>query len=94
MLAIKIDNPEIESAFKKYAKQQRKALEDVVSEAIKLFLDMHKKDDKLIYIKQDSMQHIVKSNYKDDGECLDDVKPYAYVKDSAQYVHDLRRERK
>jgi len=94
MLAIKIDNPEIESAFKKYAKQQRKALEDVVSEAMKLFLDMHKKDDKLIYIKQDPMQHIVKSNYTDDGECLDDVKPYAYVKDSAQYIHDLRRERK
>ncbi len=94
MLAIKIDNPEIESAFKKYAKQQKKALDDVVSEAMKLFLDMHKKDDEIIYTKQDPRQHIVKSNYEDDGECLDDVKPYAYVKDSAQYIHDLRRESK
>jgi len=94
MLAIKIDNPEIESKFKEYAKQQKKAIEDVVSEAMKLFLDMHKKDNELIYIKQDPMQHIVKSDYEDDGECLDDVKPYAFVKDSAQYVHDLRREKK
>ena len=94
MLAIKIDNPEIESAFKKYAKQQKKALDDVVSEAMKLFLDVNKQDNELIYIKQDPMQHIVKSDYKDDGECLDDVKPYAYVKNSAQYIHDLRREQK
>jgi len=94
MLAIKIDNPEIENKFKEYAKQQKKAIEDVVSEAMKLFLDMHKKDNELIYIKQDPMQHIVKSDYEDDGECLDDVKPYAYIKDSAQYVNDLRRERK
>ena len=93
MLAIKIDNPEIESAFKKYAKQQKKALDDVVSEAMKLFLDVNKQDNELIYIKQDPMQHIVKSDYKDDGEDLSDVKPYSHIEDSALYVHNLRRER-
>ena len=94
MLAIKIDNPEIERQFKEYAKQQKKAVEDVVGETMKLFLDMHKKDNELIFIKQDPMQHIVKSDYEDDGDCLDDVKLYAYVKDSAKYIHDLRREKR
>jgi len=94
MLAIKIDNPEIENRFREYAKQQKIAIEDVASVAIKLFLDTQKKDDTLVYTKKDPMKHIVKSNYTDDGECLDDVKPYAYVKDSAQYIHDLRREKK
>ncbi len=94
MLAIKIDNPEIENEFKEYAKRQKKAIEDVISEAMKLFLDIHKKNSGLIYNKQDPMQHIVKTDYKDDGEFLDDVKPYAHVKDTAKYIHDLRRERK
>ncbi len=93
MLAIKIDNPEIESAFKKYAKQQKKALEDVVSEAMKLFLDMHKKDDALVYTKKDPMKHLHKIKYDDDGEDLSDVKPYSHIEDSALYVHNLRRER-
>jgi len=84
----------IENRFREYAKQQKIAIEDVASVAIKLFLDTQKKDDTLVYTKKDPMKHIVKSNYTDDGECLDDVKPYAYVKDSAQYIHDLRREKK
>ena len=93
MLAIKIDNPEIESRFKEYAEQQKKAIEDVVSEAMKLFLDTHAKDDEIVYTKKDPMQHIVKIKYEDDGEDLSDVKPYNHIKDSAQYIHDLRRER-
>lgn len=93
MLAIKIDNPEIESKFKEYAKQQKKAIEDVVSEAMKLFLDTYKKDDELIYVKKDPMQHISNVKYEDDGEDLSDVTPYNHVEDSAKYIHDLRRER-
>jgi hypothetical protein len=31
MLAIKIDNPEIENRLRKYAKQQKKAIEDLVN---------------------------------------------------------------
>ena len=59
MLAIKIDNPEIESRFKEYAAQQKKAIEDVVSDAMRLFLDMHKKNDELIYVKKDPiLKHI------------------------------------
>ena len=93
MLAIKIDNPEIESKFKEYAKQQKKAIEDVVSEAMKLFLDTHKKDDEIVYTTKDPMQHISKIKYEDDGEDLSDVNLYNHVEDSAKYIHDLRRER-
>lgn len=42
MLAIKIDNPEIETRFKQYAKQHKKAVEELASEALKMFLDTNK----------------------------------------------------
>jgi|GEM_PF-920544 len=93
MLAIKIDNPEIENRFKQYAKQQKKAVEELISDALKMFLDMHKKDDELVYVKKDPMKHIHKVEYEDDGEDLSDVKLYGRVEDSALYVHNLRRVR-
>ncbi len=93
MLAIKIDNPDIESQFKKYATQHKKAIEEVVSDALKLFLETHKKDDTIVYTKKDPMKHLHEIKYEDDGEDLSDVKPYSHVEDSAVYVHNLRRER-
>ena len=93
MLAIKIDNPEVEIRFKEYVKQQQKTIEDVASVAIKQFLDMQKKDDTLVYTKKDPMKHLHKIKYEDDGEDLSDVKPYSHVEDSALYVHNLRREK-
>ena len=93
MLAIKIDNNELESKFKEYAKQQKKAIEDVVSDAMKLFLEINNKDDEITFTKKDPMKHILKREYLDDGEDLSDVKPYSYVEDSAKYIHNLRRER-
>ncbi|MDY0124214.1 hypothetical protein [Sulfurimonas sp.] len=94
MLAIKIDNPEIENKFKQYAKQQKKAVDDLVGEALKMFLDMQRQDDELVYVKKDPMKHLHKVEYEDDGEDLSDVKPYGHIEDSASYVHNLRRERK
>ena len=48
MLAIKIDNPEIENRFRQYATQHKKTVEDLVSDALKVFLDKHKNDDVLV----------------------------------------------
>ncbi|HIP44424.1 MAG TPA: hypothetical protein EYG93_03705 [Sulfurospirillum arcachonense] len=93
MLAIKIDNPEIENRFKEYAKSQKKALEDVASEAMKLFLDMHKKDDKLVYTKKNPKKYIRKIEYTYDEELCDDV-ALTHIENSAKYVHDLRRQKK
>ncbi len=42
MLAIKIDNPEIENRLKQYAIQHKKAVEELVSDALKMFLDTNK----------------------------------------------------
>ena len=93
MLAIKIDNPEIENRFKEYAKKQKKSLEDLVSEAMNVFLDINKNDDKLLYTKKDPMKHLHVIQYEDDGEDLSDVQLYSRVEDAAKYVHNLRRER-
>jgi len=90
MLAIKIDNPEIEIKFKQYALQHKKALEDVVSEAMKIFLKINKKNDELVYIKKDPMKHIHKISYEYD-ESLCDEMALTHIEDSAKYVHNLRR---
>ena len=90
MLAIKIDNPDMENQFKHYAMEHKKTIEDVISDAMKLFLSMQKKDDKLVYTKKDPMQYIHKIEYEYDDDLCDDV-ALTHIKDSAKYIHDLRR---
>ncbi len=92
MLAIKIDNPEIENKFKEYAKKQKVSLEELVSEAMKLFLDLNKKDDELVYTKKDPMKHLHKLEYEYDDDLCDEV-ALTHIEDSAKYVHDLRRKK-
>ena len=91
MLAIKIDNPEIENRFRQYAKQHKKAVEDLVNDALKMFLDINKTDNELVYVKKNPTKHLHKIKYEDDGEDLNDVKPFGHVPDAAQYIYDLRR---
>lgn len=90
MLAIKIDNPEIENRFKQYAAQNKKAVEDLVSDALKMFLDIKKQDDMLIYTKKDPMKHLHKISYEYDESLCDEV-ALTHIEDSARYVHNLRR---
>lgn len=92
MLAIEIKNKEFERKFSKFAKSQKKAIEDVALEAMLYFMDLSQQD-KLIYTKKDPLKHLhtIKGEY--DTEDLSDVQPYGYVEDSATYVHDLRRQR-
>jgi len=91
MLAIKIDNPDMENQFKHYAIEHKKTIEDVISDAMKLFLNMQKKDDKLVYTKKDPMQYIHKIEYEYDDDLCDDV-ALTHIEDSAKYIHDLRRQ--
>lgn len=93
MLAVKIDNPDMENKFKHYAIQHKKTIEDVISDAMKLFLDMQKKDDILVYTKKDPMKHIHKIEYEYDDDLCDDV-ALTHIEDSAKYIHDLRRQKK
>ena len=91
MLAIKIDNPEMENRFRQYAKQHKQAVEDLVNDALRMFLDVNKTDNELVYVKKNPIKHLHKIKYEDDGEDLNDVKPFSHVADVAQYVYDLRR---
>jgi len=93
MLAVKIDNPEMENKFKQYAIEHKRAIEDVMNDAMKLFLDMNKKEDQIFFVKKDPMKHIGSISY-DDSEDLSDVKPFSHIEDSAKYIHDLRRAKK
>jgi hypothetical protein len=93
MLVIKIDDPEIENRLRKYAKQQKKAIEDLVNDAMKLFLETHQKDDTLIFTKKDPMQYIHKIEYEYDDDLCDNV-ALTHIEDSAKYIHDLRRQKR
>jgi hypothetical protein len=90
MLAIKIDNPDIENRFKQYAKQQKKTIEDVINDAIKLFIDTHTKNDEIFYVKRDPMEYLEKIEYTYNEELCDDV-ALTHIKDSAKYIHNIRR---
>lgn len=90
MLAIKIDNPEIESRFRKLAKKNKKAIHELASDALKLYLDVYKNDE-LVYAKKDPLKNIHKVDFQDDGEDLSNVELYSRTKDSAKYIHKLRR---
>jgi len=91
MLAIKIDNIELEKKIFKYAKLKEKKVEEITIEAIKQFLDKQTKKDEIVYTKRDPMKYIHKIKYEDDGEDLSDIQPYSHIEDSAKYIHDLRR---
>ena len=92
MLTFKIENPELENKFIEVAKSQQKAVEDVVLDAMKYFINMQK-EDKLVYAKKDPLKYLHKIEREYDNEDLSDVEPYNHIEDSAQYIHDLRRKR-
>ena len=90
MLTLSIENPELENKFLEVAKNQKKAVEDVVLDAMKYFINMQK-EDKLVYTKKDPLKHLHKIEREYDEEDLSDVKPFDHIEDSAKYIHDLRR---
>ncbi len=92
MLTFKIENEELENKFLEFAKQQKRAVEDVAIDAMKYFMSMQK-EDKLVYTKKDPLKYLHKIEREYDDEDLSDVKPYSHIEDSAQYIHDLRRKR-
>lgn len=41
MLPINIENPELESKFRKFAKENKRELQDLINDALKMYLDAH-----------------------------------------------------
>ena len=92
MLTITLNNPEIEEKIFEFVKTKKKKIDEVIADILKEFLE-NKKEDKLVYEKKDPYKHIKKISYEYD-EDLSDVIPYSHIKDSAEYVHNLRRVKK
>ena len=92
MLTFKIENIELENKFLEFAKSQKRAVEDVAIDAMQYFMNMQK-ENKLIYQKKDPLKHLHKIKYEYDDEDLSDIKLFDHIEDSAQYIHDLRRQR-
>ena len=92
MLAIQINNPNLENQFLEYAKQQQKSIEELVNEAINFFIK-YKKDENIKYNKKNPMENLHKIKYKSFDDDLDDVKLFQDIEDSAEFIHKLRRNR-
>ena len=90
MLAIKIDKPDIERRLKEYAKEHKKPIDDLINDAIQLFLDSKK--DKLKYPKKDPLNHLQKIEYDYNEELCDDT-ALTHIQNSAEFVHNLRRKK-
>ena len=91
MLTFKIENKELENKFLEFAKQQKRAVEDVAIDAMKYFMSMQK-EDKLVYTKKDPLKHLRKIKREYDEEMCDDV-ALTHIEDSASYIHNLRRQK-
>jgi len=90
MLAIQINNPNLENQFLEYAKQHKKSIEELVSEAIDFFVK--NKNNKIKYPKKNPMENLHKIKYKIDDN-LDDIILFEHIENSAEYIHKLRRDR-
>ena len=87
MLTLKIENVEIEHQLAEIAEQQKKDIEDVAIKAIKNYLDSAKKQ-KFIYNKKNVTKHmhVIHKDYDVDDIALQ------HIQNSAEYVHNQRRE--
>ena len=86
-ITLKIDNPDTEEKLKAFVHEQK----EITVETLKTFFDSLGTNKKLTYKKKDPRKHsrIIKREYNPNE--VDDV-ALVHIKDSAKYVHDLRRE--
>ena len=90
MLTLKIENVEIEHQLAEIAEQQKKDIEDVAIKAIKNYLDSAKKQ-KFIYNKKNVTKHMHVIHKDYDADDVDDI-ALQHIQNSAEYVHNQRRE--
>jgi len=88
-ITLKIENSDMEEQLKVFVQEQK----EVTVEALKNFLNSCGKKEKLVYKKKDPKKHsrMIRREYN-----LEDVDGVAllHIKDSAKYIHDLRREKR
>jgi C4-type Zn-finger protein len=86
-LTLDITDESIEQSLLHLAQEQGKNVSEVIMMAIEDFITEHKP---LHYQKLDPLAHSTVINYPVTDENLDEVKPFAQVKDAADYVKTLR----
>ena len=89
MLAIKIDNKDLENSFLEFAKDKKESLDSIVCEAIQYFM-LNKETTQIKYRKKDVTKHIRKIAREYD-EALCSEKSLSHIEDSAEFIHNLRR---
>jgi len=90
MISVTINNPEIENKFKQYARVYNKSINDLTLEALNFFLSFLENNKNLKFKKKNPLENIEQFENKIE-EDLSDVKLYTHIKDSAEYIHNLRR---
>jgi len=92
-ITVKIDNPDLEQKLIEFVKQQKQDLEEVTIEALKNFIDLFHQKKKFDFKKKDPREHsrIIKRDF--DDKDVDEV-ALLHIKDSAKYIHNLRREKR
>ena len=92
-ITVEIDNPDLEQRLIELVKQQKQDLEEVTIEALNNFIDLFHQKKKFDFPKKDHREHsrIIQRDYDKDN--VDEV-ALSHIKDSAKYVHDLRREKR
>jgi hypothetical protein len=88
MLAIQINNQELENSFLEFAKTQKQSIENIASEAIKYFISQKNRHD-TTYTKKDVSKHIrkIQRDYTDVSEDI----ALTHIDNSAEFIHNLRR---
>lgn len=90
-LILNLENQELSDSLKEFSIKQKKSIEEIAIEAIKSFIESSKKKDKPVYVKKDVSKYmqVIK---KDFDESLCDDNALTHIKESASYIHNLRRQ--
>ena len=87
-IVLKIDNSDMEEQLQYLIKEKHEINVDI----LRNFLNSFQKEEKILFNKKDPQKYSREIEYIDTTyEDLSDVKPYAHIDDSRQYIHDLRR---
>ena len=87
-ITLKIENADTEKKLKQFIKNRQ----EVSVDALRSFLNSFQTEKPLSFKKKDPKNHSHTIEYSDDShDDLSDVMPYTHIKDSAAYIHELRR---
>jgi hypothetical protein len=92
MLAIKIENKDLESSFLEFANNQKESLENLASEAIRYFIAQKNKQN-IKYQKKDITKYLKTISREYDEKYCDDI-ALTHINNSANYIHNARRDNK